>query len=72
MIYPPKTPTISLMGFAAKIKEAIAKYHMLSRGDGLLVAVSGGPDSVVLLHVLRDEFELRLDKRRVVVACGEV
>ncbi len=52
------------MSFAAKIKETIAKYHMLSRGDRVLIAVSGGPDSVCLLHVLcelREEFNLRLE-----------
>jgi tRNA(Ile)-lysidine synthase len=37
-----------------KIKETIKKYRMLSPGDRVLVAVSGGPDSVCLLSVLRE------------------
>jgi tRNA(Ile)-lysidine synthase len=50
--------------FASKVKETIQKHRMLSPGDRVLVAVSGGPDSVALLHVLwkmKDEFNLRLE-----------
>jgi tRNA(Ile)-lysidine synthase len=36
-----------------KIKETIRKYRMLSPGDRVLVAVSGGPDSVCLMSVLQ-------------------
>jgi tRNA(Ile)-lysidine synthase len=36
-----------------KVKETIKKYSLLSPGDRVLVAVSGGPDSVCLLAVLQ-------------------
>jgi len=35
-----------------KIKKTIQEYEMLKRGNRVLVAVSGGPDSVCLLSVL--------------------
>ncbi len=36
-----------------KVIDTIRKYDMLKHGDRVLVAVSGGPDSVCLLSVLR-------------------
>jgi len=38
--------------FLNKINSTIKKYNMLEKYDGVLVGVSGGPDSVTLLHVL--------------------
>ena len=37
-----------------KIKRTISRHRMISEGDSVIVAVSGGPDSVCLLHVLHE------------------
>lgn len=47
-----------------KLRETIQKHSMLSHGDGVLVAVSGGPDSIALLDLLcrlKGELGLRLE-----------
>jgi len=46
-----------------KIKRTITRYNLLQRGDKVVVGVSGGPDSLTLLHALmalRGEYDLSL------------
>jgi tRNA(Ile)-lysidine synthase len=52
------------MDLPRKIKQFFEKHQALSHGNRILVAVSGGPDSVALLyllHDLRDELDLTLE-----------
>jgi len=37
-----------------KILQTIKKYNLIENGDRLVVGVSGGPDSICLLHVLNE------------------
>jgi tRNA(Ile)-lysidine synthase len=50
-------------GFLKEVRQTIAHYDLLNKGGKILVAVSGGPDSVALLYALleiRKEFDLHL------------
>jgi tRNA(Ile)-lysidine synthase len=45
------------------VRSTIERNHLLSPGDAVVIGVSGGPDSLCLLHLLlrlRDEYALRL------------
>ena len=47
-----------------KVKETIRRYQLLSHSNRVLLAISGGPDSVALLyllHELREEFGAQLE-----------
>jgi tRNA(Ile)-lysidine synthase len=53
----------SLKDTITKVKETILRYRMLDPGDLCVVGVSGGPDSVCLLHILHElseEFKIGL------------
>src|ERR671919_3255559 len=46
-----------------RVQQTIQDYHMFEHGHTLLVAVSGGPDSMALLHALyqlRESFAIQL------------
>ena len=36
----------------SKVKQTVRKYHLIERGERIAVGVSGGKDSIVLLHLL--------------------
>lgn len=52
------------MKLLGQVKTTIKKHSMLSEGDRVLTGLSGGPDSVCLLHILnnlKDEYKLVLN-----------
>ena len=49
--------------FIDKLRETIRRFDLLKKGDRVLVALSGGPDSVALLYgllAIQPEFDLKL------------
>ncbi len=52
-----------MINFLDKIKSTIKKHNMLQKHDRILAGVSGGPDSITLLHVLnslKKEYSLNI------------
>jgi len=46
-----------------KILQTIKKYNLINRGDNIVIGVSGGPDSICLLHILnelKEELEINI------------
>ena len=37
-----------------KILQTIKKYNLIEKGDSIVIGVSGGPDSICLLHILNE------------------
>ncbi len=54
-----------------KIKRSMRKYKMIERGDTIAVALSGGKDSMVALHVLNSLFGNRSDISIMAVSVDE-
>lgn len=47
-----------------KVIKTIKKYNLIDKGDKIVICVSGGPDSMCLLHILitlREEYNLELN-----------
>ena len=42
------------MNLEKQLAESLVRNGMLAPGDAVLVGVSGGPDSVALLHLLHE------------------
>ena len=46
-----------------RVRSTINKYNLLQKGDKVVLGLSGGPDSVCLLHILKQlesEYDLSI------------
>ena len=54
-----------------KVLNTIKKYNLIENGDRIVIGVSGGPDSICLLHVLNElKKDLENEKTDCIFACG--
>lgn len=53
------------MELIEKVRQTIKQFNLIEKGDKIVVAVSGGPDSMCLLDVL---YKLKQNKFEIVVA----
>ncbi len=53
----PHIPEV-VRALAARMDKAVREYRMFAEGDGVLVAVSGGADSMSLLHLLSQRLSI--------------
>ena len=60
---------LARMTVLQKLKKTVAEHELLDKGDSVLVALSGGPDSVALLHILS---RLRKNKKSMRLRLGAV
>ena len=51
-----------------KVKTTIKKYKLIEEGDKIVVAVSGGPDSIAMLDILRKMYQQEMPERSISVA----
>ena len=51
-----------------KIQKTIKKYNLIQTGDKLVLAVSGGPDSIAMLDILRKMYQQEMPERSISVA----
>jgi len=59
----PELIILPIMGLSDRVKKTIERNKLIAVGDSILVALSGGPDSVALLHlltILKQDYELHL------------
>jgi tRNA(Ile)-lysidine synthase len=46
--------TMPVKHILSQVRKTISRYNMIRKGDRIIVAVSGGPDSICLLSILAD------------------
>ena len=50
------------IGIKEKVEKTILKYDLIENGDKIMLGVSGGPDSMCMLNILKDLQNTNLKK----------